>query len=136
MKSGTIGAGELPPYNANQSVLLLEFFVPVEYHFGIVTGLNNKNNEREIPKTIQLLQNYPNPFNPVTTIQFEIPGTSQVILKIYNVVGEKVATLVSHQLPAGSYSYEWNGANVASGIYFYRLEVDGYVETKKMVLMK
>ncbi|UCG55151.1 MAG: T9SS type A sorting domain-containing protein, partial [Dehalococcoidia bacterium] len=86
---------------------------------------------------------YPNPFNPSTTIEFDLPKTSQVTLKIYNILGEEVATLVSDRLTAGSYSYEWNASNLSSGVYLYRLSVGSltgeagdFVETRKMVLMR
>jgi len=93
-----------------------------------------RNREPKINK-IYLSQNYPNPFNPITTIQFNIPKTSEVSLKIFNVVGEEVTTLVSGQLPAGNYTCEWNGSKVASGVYLYKLESEGYIQTRKMVLM-
>ena len=84
-----------------------------------------------------LKSNYPNPFNPTTTIRFELPRTTQVTLKIFNVIGQEVATLVSDRLSAGSHSYEWSRSEgIASGMYVYRLEAEGYVETRKMILLK
>ena len=83
-----------------------------------------------------LYQNYPNPFNPTTTIKFDLPKTSQVTLKVFNTLGEEVATLVSERLSAGSYSCEWDASNLASGIYPYRLQAGDYVETKKMIILK
>ena len=88
------------------------------------------------PAEFALQQNYPNPANPSTTIEFDLPKSSQVTLKIYNILGEEVAILVSGQLAAGSYTYEWDGSNVASGVYLYRLETEGYIETRKMILMR
>jgi hypothetical protein len=83
-----------------------------------------------------LEQNYPNPFNPSTTIEYALPKPSNVTLKIYNILGEEVATLVSDRLTAGSYSYEWSRpAGMASGVYLYRLQAGEYLETRKMVLM-
>ena len=89
-----------------------------------------------IPKEFDLYQNYPNPFNPNTTIQFDLPKTSEVTLKIFNILGEEVATLVSNRLSAGSYSYEWDASNLASGVYLYRLQAGDFVKTQKMVLIK
>jgi hypothetical protein len=83
-----------------------------------------------------LSQNYPNPFNPSTTIEFDLPKTDEVSLKIFNILGEEVSILVSERLSAGSYSYEWDAGNIASGIYLYKLEAERYVEIRKMVLMK
>jgi hypothetical protein len=87
-------------------------------------------------KTFILSQNYPNPFNPISTIAFDLPKTSEVTLQIFNILGEEVATLVSERLSAGSYSYEWDASNLASGVYLYRLQAGKYVETRKMVLMR
>ncbi len=93
--------------------------------------------ENPIPTEFALKQNYPNPFNPSTTIDFDIPKTSEVILEIFNILGEEVATLVSDRLTAGSYSYEWSRpAGMASGVYLYRLEAGEFVETRKMILMR
>jgi len=83
-----------------------------------------------------LYQNYPNPFNPSTTIEFDLSSKSMVTLKIFNVLGEEVSTLVSEWLPAGSYSYEWDASNLPSGVYLYLLETAGFVETRKMVLIR
>ena len=85
---------------------------------------------------IHLSQNYPNPFNPSTTIAFDLPKSSDVTLKIFNILGEEVTILVSNRLSAGSYSYEWDASNLASGVYLYRLQAGDYVKTRKMVLMR
>jgi len=105
-------------------------------------GINNQNHLST--KRFTLHQNYPNPFNPITTIQFNLPKNSQVTLKIFNIRGEKVATLLSAFLPAGSHSIEWDASNMASGVYLYRLQAgnplqshaQSYVETRKMMLIK
>ena len=88
------------------------------------------------PNDYLLHQNYPNPFNPTTTIEFDLPKTTEVKLKIFNILGEEVATLVSDRLSVGSYSYEWDASSLASGVYLYRLQAGDYVKTRKMVLMK
>jgi len=92
--------------------------------------------EELFPREYQLSQNYPNPFNPTTTIEFSLPVTSMVTLKIFNLLGEEVERLFSDNLQAGSYRYEWNASHLASGVYFYRLEAGSYVETRKLILMK
>ncbi|MCX7797097.1 MAG: putative Ig domain-containing protein [Melioribacter sp.] len=89
-----------------------------------------------IPSNFELYQNYPNPFNPTTTISFAIPKESFVRLKIINTKGEEVATIVNRVMPAGYHSFVFNAANLTSGIYFYRLEADNYIISKKMILMK
>jgi len=81
-------------------------------------------------------QNYPNPFNPTTTISFDIPSRSFVSLKIFDILGREVSTIVSGELEAGSYTRRWNARNMASGVYFYRLTAGSFVETKKLILLK
>jgi PKD repeat protein len=80
--------------------------------------------------------NYPNPFNPATTIVFNLPFASDAKLEVYNILGQRVATLVDEHLNSGEYSFEWDGRNVASGIYLYRLTTNEFSTTKQMVLMK
>jgi serine protease len=82
------------------------------------------------------LKNYPNPFNPTTTIAFTVPVETYVRLDVYNILGQRVATLADGHHQAGSYTYEWDGSNVASGIYLYRLVTDQFSQTKQMVLLK
>lgn len=89
-----------------------------------------------IPSNFVLYQNYPNPFNPSTNIKFDIKSVSDVKLSIYNVAGKEVAVLVSQKLNAGSYSVTWNTAGYSSGVYFYRLQADGFSQSKRMVLIK
>ncbi len=83
-----------------------------------------------------LNQNYPNPFNPTTTINFSIPAASVVKLEVFNSIGEKIETLVNRELSAGNYNYEWNASNLTSGVYFYKLQAESFVETRKMILLK
>jgi hypothetical protein len=100
----------------------------------LVTGLSERY--QSVPKIYLLNQNYPNPFNPKTAIEFSLPQSEFVTLKIYNILGEEVATLVSDRLNAGSYSYDWDARDLASGVYLYRLQAGDYVYVKKMILMK
>lgn len=90
----------------------------------------------KIPFQFGLEQNFPNPFNPNTTIKFSIPKASNVILKVYDAIGREVATIVSEYLTAGNHVRQWSALNTTSGIYFYRLQADNFVETKKLVLLK
>ena len=96
-----------------------------------------------VPNILKLSQNYPNPFNPVTIIHYSIPQnvkgkTSKVILKVYDVLGNEVATLVDEYKPAGSYEIEFGNKNLdlSTGIYFYRLQVGSFIQCKKMILIK
>jgi hypothetical protein len=100
-------------------------------------ALRQTNSSRsEIPATYSLEQNYPNPFNPTTNIQFSLPKATHVTLKVFNLLGQEVATLVSCEVAAGWHVQELNAANLSSGMYFYRLQAGTYSETKKLVLMK
>jgi len=90
-----------------------------------------------LPTKFVLFQNYPNPFNPTTAITYQLSMVSQVDLSIYNVMGQKVAELVSEKQPAGSYNVEWDAKEFASGVYFYRLTTDrGFIQTRKLVVLK
>ena len=106
--------------------------------FNIAAGVEKVN----IPKQYILSQNYPNPFNPTTTIRYQIPKSGFVSLKIYDILGKVVATLVNEEKPAGIYEVEFsagssgNGANLPSGVYFYKLEAGGNIIDKKLLLLK
>ena len=107
----------------------------------IPATINNRKGSSTVPETFTLDQNRPNPFNPTTEISYSLPEASDVKLDVYNIMGQKVTTLVDQYQDAGTHSVTWNsrddnGHQVASGIYFYRLTADNYVETKKMILMK
>ena len=101
---------------------------------GNATGIENSNSE--IPKEFLLEQNYPNPFNPSTIIQYTIVSRKFVSLKIYDVLGNEIATLVNEEKPTGSYEVNFNSSQLSSGIYFYKLQAGSFVETKKMMLLK
>ena len=101
---------------------------------GGVTNLNISENLQ--PESFKLFQNYPNPFNPGTTISYTLPNSGNVTFKIYNILGDEVATLINEEKPAGNYEVEFNANGLASGIYFYQLKAGEFVQTKKMILMK
>jgi len=102
--------------------------------FTIVTGI--AENETNLPIEYALKQNYPNPFNPITTIKYQIPKISFVTLKVYDVLGSEIATLVNEEKPIGNYTVEFDATSLPSGVYFYRLQSGDFVETKKMVLLR
>ncbi len=99
-----------------------------------VTGV--KDISQTIPETFNLMQNYPNPFNPSTTISFSLPSKSFVSLKVYDVIGNEVATIVNQELSAGNYTKQWNAENMSSGVYYYQLKAGTFSETKKLVLLR
>jgi len=88
------------------------------------------------PLSFSLEQNYPNPFNPSTTIEYSIPQNSLVTLKVYDVLGREVATLVNEQNEAGKHTVEFDASKLNSGVYFYKIESGNFIETKKMILVK
>jgi hypothetical protein len=92
--------------------------------------------QSNIPQAFSLSQNYPNPFNPTTTISFSIPSQSYVSLKVFDIAGREVATIVSGVIPAGTYARQWDATKMSSGVYFYRLQAGNLTETKKLVLLK
>jgi hypothetical protein len=107
---------------------------------GLDTKLTNEivsvEDEKSIPNTFALEQNYPNPFNPTTKISWQSPVGNWQTLKVYDVLGNDVATLVDEYKPAGIYEVNFNALELPSGIYFYKLHIGSFVETKKMVLLK
>jgi hypothetical protein len=99
-----------------------------------ITGLHQ--NGTEVPATYILKQNYPNPFNPSTSIEFSIPKGGYVEMKLYDITGREVATLVSDPFTAGTYTVTFNGSKLASGVYLYKMVSGNFTETRKMVLIK
>jgi hypothetical protein len=98
-----------------------------------VTGISDNNT---VVAKFELSQNYPNPFNPTTTINYSVPTAGLVTLKVYNVLGNEVETLVSEQKSSGTYNVQFIGNRLASGVYFYKLQAGSFIETKKMILLK
>ncbi|MCZ6776959.1 MAG: T9SS type A sorting domain-containing protein, partial [Ignavibacteria bacterium] len=108
----------------------------VHYSDGILVDVLTDVEESPFPTAYFLDQNYPNPFNPSTTIEFALPMAGYVSLKVYNVIGKEVATLVSRELPAGRYGAHLDAADLPSGTYFYRLQAGDFVGTKKLLLLR
>lgn len=106
----------------------------------IITNLLNpvsvEEDKSTTPFSFQLEQNYPNPFNPVTTISYLLPSRSEVLLIIYNLLGEEIVRLVDEIQPTGLHRITWDASGVSSGIYFYRIQAGDFVQTRKMVLLK
>lgn len=98
--------------------------------------ITNVEDEIINPDKFSLLQNYPNPFNPTTRIQYSIGSMQHLKLKVYDVLGNEVATLVNEYKPAGSYEVEFDASGLTSGVYFYKLQAESFIETKKMILLR
>lgn len=99
-------------------------------------GLDNLIVNSNIPKSFILSQNYPNPFNPITNIKYEIPKDLFVTLKVYDLLGREIKTLVNEYKEAGNYIVSFNGSELSSGIYFYRIQAGNFIQVKRMVLIK
>jgi hypothetical protein len=113
--------------NGQRTIKLVKVEMPP-----VTVGLPKGN----VPQEFKLCQNYPNPFNPNTVISFDLPKASNVNLTVFNVLGQKVATLVDEPRAAGTHNVNWNASGSSSGVYFYRISTDKNVETKKMLLLK
>ncbi len=120
-------------------------FTPGEYHIytdvklpkpdlGIITDV--KKNDNSIVTDYKLFQNYPNPFNPSTSISYQLSAISKVTLKVFDVLGREVTTLVNKEQPSGNYNVHFNASHLSSGIYFYTLRAGKFVQTKKLVLLR
>jgi hypothetical protein len=103
-------------------------------NLGVITGITPISTQ--IPNEYKLSQNYPNPFNPVTKINYSLPKSGFVTMKVYDMLGREVVKLINENKVAGDYSFDFNASSLTSGVYFYRLEVNGFVDTKKMMLLK
>ena len=103
------------------------------YRGQIVVGIKDENIK---PNNYQLYQNYPNPFNPTTVISYHLPTFSNVSLKIIDVLGNEVATLVNQEQPTGNYKISFDASNISSGVYFYTLRAGNFVQTKKLLLLR
>jgi hypothetical protein len=142
----------LPPniYGVNWSVTASDGYLSTPaangegyFTLDITTGLDDNSNFSQV-KEFRLQQNYPNPFNPSTTIRYTLPQSAQVTLQIYDVTGREIATLVDEKSSAGDYRVKFNGKNLPSGIYFYRLNARDisksakslFSQTRKLVLLK
>lgn len=123
------------------SVFVAETGVYGAFTTGQTAGVSNDPHDAITPETYELAQNHPNPFNPRTTVAYYLPQPGHVTLRIHNILGQTVRTLVDEVRPAGSHEVIWDGKTTAgdeagSGVYFYQLRVEGHVLTRRMVLVK
>jgi hypothetical protein len=100
-----------------------------------LTSVEEKPAE-ELPVEYQLQQNYPNPFNPTTTIEYDLPSASRVELRLYDILGHEVTTLVNEKQTAGHHSLRFDASGLASGVYFYRLRAGEFTQTRRMLLLR
>ena len=119
----------------NTNSILYSGFLIDSLFLNVVTDVQDNDNQR-IPKTYKLSQNYPNPFNPSTTIRYEVPKGGLVLLKVYDILGREVASLVNEEKQPGNYEVRFDASILASGIYIYRIQAGNFVQAKKMILLK
>jgi hypothetical protein len=100
----------------------------------MITDVDENNSH--LPQDYNLSQNYPNPFNPSTKIKYSIPQLSQVQIKVFDLLGNEIETLINKEKPAGTYEITWGAENLASGVYIYQLRAGDFVQTNKMLLLK
>ena len=101
---------------------------------GIPTDIDQNQNIN--PYRYTLMQNYPNPYNPLTNISFSLPKISKVKIEVFNVLGQKVATLLNERKAAGYYTVQFDASNLSSGLYFYKIQTDAFSNVRKMLLIK
>lgn len=133
-----IAAGAVVGIDYLSAVSLMKYYSNIAqnyYDSSVVVSVPSKTNEIILKKYF-LGQNYPNPFNPSTTIRYQVPEHSFVSVKVYDILGNEIATLVNEEKPAGSYEVEFNGSDLTSGIYFYQLQSSSFMQTKKTILLK
>ena len=128
-------------FGISPSTLLLEFFIPVSYDFVSPTAADSPIFDPTTPSSCILYQNYPNPFNPSTAIKYKMLKQGHVTISVYNTLGQEVSTIVNEMKPVGLHTEFWNGTDadgnpVPSGVYFYRIVTDDFVDARKMVLLK
>jgi hypothetical protein len=152
---GTLGFGNIAPgevkstsfglrYNTQNNPSSIDFIVHIfsngnffwsdSFTVDIVTGI--AENETTLPIEYALKQNYPNPFNPSTRIKYSIPQSSNVVIKVFDILGNAIATLVNEEKSVGIYEVEFDATGISSGVYFYTLTAGNFVETKKLVLLR
>ena len=123
------------PLQLDETFILNESNSSIRFAFDELTSVGGED-VAYAPKIFLLSQNYPNPFNSITNIQYQLSAASEVLLTIYNIRGQEVLRLVESDQPAGYHQITWNAANVASGMYFYRLRAGNFVQTRKMILLR
>ena len=123
-------------YNQITNVLAVPNYYSSIVNFIPVTPLSNGELKDQVPRVVDLYQNYPNPFNPTTQIKFTISEVRFTTLKVYDVLGNEIGTLVNEEKPAGNYEINFNATSLPSGVYFYQLKAGEFIETKKMSLLR
>lgn len=104
--------------------------------YGFIVGIDEQQSQPFLPKVVELHQNYPNPFNPYTIIEYQLNHAAPVVLKVFNSLGQEIRTLVNEPQSPGNYQIRFDGSNLSSGVYYYRIKAGGFNQHKKMLLIK
>jgi hypothetical protein len=134
--SGTIFSVRVYPFLKSQSGSQTGKYVCLQDVIISGTSVTGVNDNKLFPGNFNLLQNYPNPFNPTTDIQYSVKNSCFVTLKVFNVIGKEVATVVNETKTPGLYNVSFNAAGLSNGVYFYRMKAGNFTMTKKMILLK
>lgn len=126
---------DYPPYRSSTILKLLYANINGK-EYGVNPLSIDYDNDMISPKHFSIFQNYPNPFNPSTIINYTLSHSVDVTIKIFDILGREISTVVNNHLPVGQYSVHFNGSSLAGGIYFYQFRADGFVSTKRMLLLK
>jgi hypothetical protein len=128
--SGTIGQPFVGTGSSANNFIMHGFW----HNSLLLTDINEDYNIK--PKEFKLYQNYPNPFNPSTIISWQLPSDSHVLIKVYDILGNEIATLINEEKPAGTYRIKFDASSLSSGVYIYRIQTDSFKEVKKMILLR
>ncbi|MDD3732801.1 MAG: T9SS type A sorting domain-containing protein, partial [candidate division Zixibacteria bacterium] len=131
-----ITSGSQPVIKLEGEYEIIKAVASTKTYQSVALAINPKVEDNNLPTDFTLYQNFPNPFNPTTEICFDLPNACNVKLEIFNIMGQKVTTLIDQGLDAGHHTVQWDAGNNASGIYLYKITAGDFVETKKMVLLK
>ena len=132
MVKSVVGQGFVGMMTGANTVIETGFLVDTLFRT-VVTSVAERS---EVPREFKLCQNYPNPFNPSTTIKYELPKSSMVTMSVYDMLGRQVSVLVDERRDAGVHEVKFEGPNLASGVYFYRLQAGDFTQTKRLLLLK
>jgi len=114
--------------------VMLQYAILGTVYAKYVLGIENPPDI--LPEYFILSQNFPNPFNPITTIKYSVPTTSNISLVIYDILGREIKTLVNEEKLPGNYNVQFDGSDLSSGVYFYVMKADNFIDTKKLILLK
>ena len=130
--SGTLGQSMI----GSSSSTSIKNFAGFWFSQRSITTSIDRNTIKQLPTDYRMEQNYPNPFNPSTVIEFSIPHSCNVSLKVFNQLGQEIATLISEELHSSKYKINWDASGISSGVYYYQIRAGDFIQTKKLLLIR